>query len=228
MRSFLAFVLILMPPAVMAEVTGVYEIADGQTMELSYKDGEHMRMNMPGSDQFMLVSGDKTYMVRKQEGQWMAMDMAAMGKMMQQMGRQGGQGSAGQESGDVGEADFRNTGRTETIAGYEGSVYEVTDTDGNTSEVVLSDHEDIVQLSRGWVEFSTNMADNMGAMNKQMKEDMLSRGDIDEYGGILRVDDDMHVKSVSTDSKGSSHYELPEGTKVQDMSDMGGGMMRGR
>ena len=225
MRYVITVVLALLPLSLWAEVTGVYEIANGKTMELSYKDSEHIRMSMPGG-QFMLVNGDKTYMVRQQNGQWVAMDLAAMGKMMQQMRQQGGKKSAPGKQGSS-DAEFRDTGRTETIAGYEGSVYEVT-ANGETNEIVLSDHEDIVALSRGWVQFTGNMSKQMGAMNEQMQDDLLSKSDIDERGGILRVGNDMRVKSVSTDNKGADFYELPQGTRVQDMSNMGGGMMRGR
>ncbi len=219
MRYVMTMLLAFLPLSLWAEVTGVYEIADGQTMELSYKDGDHMRMSMPGG-QFMLVDGDKTYMVRQQNGQWVAMDMAAMGQMMQQMRQQSGQQSPQAQQGSS-DAEFRDAGRTETIAGYEGTVYEVT-ANGETNEIVLSDHEDIVSLSRGWVQFTGNMTKQMGAMNEQMQEDLISKSDIDKRGGILRVGDDMRVKSISTDSKGSDYYELPEGTKVQDMSNMRG------
>lgn len=225
MRLIITLLLAAMPLAVLAEVSGMYEVANGKTMQLNYKDDNHIRMDMPAQNQFMLLKGDNTYMVRKQKGQWLAIDLESMGKMMQQMGdHSGGQGEA-EASGD---AELRDTGRTETIAGYEGKVYEVTDSEGNTREMVLSDHEDIIELSRGWVEFSGSMMEKMGAGNEQMQQDMLSESDLAEYGGILRVDDDMHLKSVSTDGKGSDYYDLPEGTKVQDMSDMGGGMMRGR
>lgn len=219
MRYLITVLLACLPLSLWAEVTGVYEIADGQTIELSYKDSEHMRMSMPGG-QFMLVNGDKTYMVRQQEGQWVAMDMAAMGKMMEQMRQQSGQQSPQEQQGGS-DVEFRDTGRTETIAGYEGDVYEVT-SDGETTEIVLSDHEDIAALSRGWVEFTGKMTKQMGAMKDQMEEDLLSQSDIEERGGMLRVGDDMRVKSISTESKGSDYFELPEGTRVQDMSDMRG------
>jgi hypothetical protein len=223
MRYVMTVVLALLPFSLWAEVSGVYEIEGGQTMELSYKDGDHMRMSMPGG-QFMLVNGDKTYMVRQQKSQWVAMDMAAMGQMMQQMRQQSGQQAPQGQQGSS-DATFRDTGRTETIAGYEGTVYEVT-ANGETTEIVLSDHEDIVALSRGWVQFTGKMTKQMGAMNKQMQDDLLSQRDIEERGGILRVGNDMRVKSVSTENKGSDYYELPEGTRVQDMSNMRGGMGR--
>ena len=172
---------------------------------------------------FMLVNGDKTYMVRQQNGQWVAMDMAAMGQMMQQMRQQSGQQSPAQVEQGSGDVQFRDTGRTETIAGYEGSVYEVTSND-ETQEVVLSDHEDIIALSQAWMEFAGKMTQQMGALNEQMEENLLSESDISNHGGMLRLSDDMRVKSVSNDSKGSDYYELPAGTKVQDM----GNMMRGR
>ncbi len=225
MRLIITMILVVMPLAVLAEVSAMYELADGRTMELNYKDDNHIRMDMPASNQFMLLNGDDTYMVRKQKGQWLAIDLASMAKMMQQMGNQSGGSAEADSSGDV---EFSDTGRTETIAGYEGQVYEVTDSEGNTREMVLSDHDNIIELSRAWVEFSGSMMEKMGAGNEQMQQDMLSKSDLAEYGGPLRVDDDMRLKSVSTDSKGSAYYELPEDAKVQDMSNMGGGMMQSR
>lgn len=212
MRVFLMLML-LAPLGATAGVSGVYQLSSGQNMELSYKDSDHMRMSMPGGH-FMLVNGDKVFMVRKQGGQWIAMNMAEMGKMMQDKGMKAQKNKQVQQAAD--QVTLKKTGRTETVAGYKGTVYRVTDGQGHTDEVVFSQHEDIVKLSRGWVEFSSRMASSMGMMNDEM-QDILDQQDIDERGGMLRVGDDMRLESVSTGTKGSEFYQLPEGTRVQRM-----------
>lgn len=221
MRGKIFAVLALLPLWSWAQISGVYEIADGQSIKLSYKDDQNMRMEVQ-QGQFMLVQDDKVYMVHQQGGQWTAVDMSKMGEMMKRMGQQAPQHGAGDVSG--GEAEFNDTGRTETIAGYEGKVYEVVSPDGERNEVVLSKHDDIVELSRAWVRISGKMVQNMGMMDKAGLEDAISESEVNEMGGMLRVGDDMRLKSVSTEDKGDDHFELPEGTRIQDMS----GMMPGR
>lgn len=219
MRYLITVVLVFLPLSLWADVSGVYEIEGGQTMELSYKDSEHMRMTMPDG-QFMLVQDDKVYMVHRQGGQWTAMDMSKMGEMMKRMGQQ-----AQQQAGEAepeGDPEFNDTGRTETVAGYEGKVYEVVSPSGERNEMVLSKDDDIIALSRAWAQISGEMVKNMGMMDDEGFDDAISESEVEKMGGMLRVGEDMRLKSVSTEGKGDDHFELPEGTKIQDMSEMMG------
>lgn len=220
MRGKILAVLAVLPMWSWAQISGVYEIEGGQSLTLSYKDDQHMRMEMQ-KDQFMLVNDDKVYMVHKQGGQWTAMDMSKMGEMMKRMGQQAGQ-QAAEQAKEQGEPEFNDTGRTETVAGYEGKVYDVVSPDGERNEMVLSKDDDIIALSRAMAQISGKMVKSMGMMDQQAFEDAISESEVEDMGGMLRVGDEMRLKSVSTDDKGDDHFELPEGTKIQDMSGMMG------
>lgn len=226
MRKALITLFCLIPTLTQGEVSGVYEMQGGKTMTLHYRDADHLRMDL-GTGEFMLVQGDKAWMVNKRGGQWTAVDMSSMGKMMQQMGFQGGQQQAQDyQQRDPSDYSFNNTGRTETVAGYEGRVYEVVGPDGKRTEMVLSDHEDIRTLTRGWVHFSGKMMSNMGVATDDSLDALLNHSDFGKLGGTLRVEDGMRLKSVSREGRGDDFYSLPPGTQVQDMSGMGGIMQQ--
>lgn len=227
MRKLVIALGLMLPLASLADITGQYEMPDGKTMTMHYRDSDTLRMDM-GPDQFMLVDGDKVYSVQKQNGGWMAVDMSSMGKMMQQMGFQpGAQGQGQPQKDESGDYEFRKTGRSETVAGYEGEVYESVAPNGDTQTMVLGDHKDIRNLTRGWVQFSGKMMSNMGVGSDKGMDALLEDGMFDKLGGMLRVEDGMTLKSVDTADKPDSFFALPPGTEVQDMSGMGG-MMQGR
>jgi len=213
-RLTIMLVALFAPALALGGVSGTYAVSGGQSLELSYRDNTHMRMDITDG-QFVLVNGDDTFMVRRQGGQWLAMDLSAMGRMMQRMGRGGGESESGTGASAF---SYQDTGRTETVAGYEGSVHAVTGPQGEKTEVVLSDHEDIIQLSHGWVRLSGKLAEQLGMMTDSIQKKMLSPEEIDRRGGILRIGDELRLQSVSTEDRGQAHYELPEGTQVRDIA----------
>lgn len=228
MRNLLILLFCFLPLLGVADVSGTYGLKDGNTMTLYYGGADRIRMET-GADQFMLVRDGKVYMVRKSGGQWTAMDMSAMGKMMQQMGFQSGQRQTDDGADvDVDEYSFRDTGRTETVAGYQGTVYESVGPRGDTSEVVLSKHEDIRSLSKGWMQFSGKMMSNIGLDTDDNLKALIEREDFNDMGGVLRVEDGMRLQSVSTANKPADFFQLPPGTQMQQMPPMGGGAPTGR
>jgi hypothetical protein len=219
MNKHWLLIICLLPLIAHAEIKGVYQVKGGGTMTLAYQDSEHMRMDT-GPDNYMLVQGDKTYMVQRKGDGWTAMDLSAMKGAMQ--GAMQGMGNQQPEpSQPAGEQDygFQDTGRTETVAGYEGKVYEVRDPDGSTTEVVISEHEDIRELSRAWMQFSRKNAENMGFGGAQAISQAFTDNRINKMGGLLRAGDSMTLKSVST-SVGGDYFSLPAGTQVQKMPNM--------
>lgn len=218
MRKFCISLICFLPLLAVADISGVYKVGGGKTMTLHYRDSDHLRMNL-GPGEFMLVREGKAYMVNGQDGQWMAVDMSSMGKMMQQMGAMAGQAGGGAEPADR-DYRFRKTGGTETVAGYQGQVYEAVGADGERTEVVVSDDEDIRTLTRGWLEFSGKMISRMGAGNMGNLDSLLERDELKKLGGTLRVGDSMRLQSVSTEDKPDAFFRLPPGTQVQDMSNM--------
>lgn len=197
-----------------ADVTATYQMGKNR-MVISVRDDNHVRMDVD-KDNFLLLSGDKTYSVRKEGKGWVAMDLAEIGKMMGSMPKMPFPGAGEDEdTGPVG--SFSNTGRTETVAGYTGRVYEVTDADGERTELVLTNHKDITTLSRGMMRFGQQSMRNLGVADaSDLPTDLVDSG----YTGMLRQDKNMKLVSVDKADKGKGHYALPPGTTMQSMPKM--------
>lgn len=199
----------------LADVSGTYQMEDTR-MVISVRDDNHVRMDMDKNN-FLLLTGSKTYSVRKEGKGWVAMDMAEIGKMTSAMGGMPFAGTDEDYDDDSADGEFRDTGRTETVAGYKGRVYEVTDADGERYEVVLTNHKDITSLTRGMVRFGQQSAQNMGfADAMDLPLDVVNSG----YTGMLRQDKNVKLLSVDTSDKGKGYFELPSGTTMQKMPDM--------
>lgn len=199
----------------LADVSGTYQMEDTR-MVISVRDDNHVRMDMDKNN-FLLLTGSKTYSVRKEGKGWVAMDMAEIGKMTSAMGGMPFAGTDEDYDDDSADGEFRDTGRTETVAGYKGRVYEVTDADGERYEVVLTNHKDITSLTRGMVRFGQQSAQNMGfADAMDLPLDVVNSG----YTGMLRQDKNVKLLSVDTSDKGKGYFELPSGTTMQAMPKM--------
>lgn len=198
-----------------ADITGTYQMEDTR-MVVSVRDDNHVRMDMDKNN-FLLLTGSKTYSVRKEGKGWVAMDMAEIGKMTSAMGGMPYAGNEDDSDDDSADGEFRDTGRTETVAGYKGRVYEVTDADGERYEVVLTNHKDITSLTRGMMRFGQQSAQNMGfADAMDLPLDVINSG----YSGMLRQDKNVKLLSVDSGDKGKGHFELPPGTTMQTMPKM--------
>lgn len=217
MRYCLIALCLIVSPA-WADIVARYAIKDGGDMTLSYRDANHVRLQV-AEDSFMLLADGKVWMVNRDGKAWTAMDMSEMGKMMQGFKMPGmGKESAGQSAGN--DVTFKKTGRTETIAGYTGNVYEVNDKSaGERWEVVLTDHDDVTAASKAFVAFSGAMASGMGMTGfnpAQVMDTIASHVET----GLLRQDDNMRLTAIDTGKQADSVFALPPGTKIQKMPSM--------
>ena len=118
MRSILVVLALLATTGTgWADIVGTWKTGNGETLTVSYRDKNHIRMDA-GAEGYMLVSGDKVYLVSQSDGKWMAMDMDEMAGMMKLFGQKPPH-TTGESAG---ETRFEPTGRKETIAGYEGII----------------------------------------------------------------------------------------------------------
>ena len=213
--SMIALVSVLATTPALADVTAVYQLDRKNQMKVSVRDQNHVRMDV-AADMFLLLKGDKTYSVRKEGNGWVAMDMDQIRKMTE--------GFGGMPMNDADEeapqGSFRDTGRTETVAGYKGKVYEVTDGDGERTEVVLTDHKDLTTITQAMTRFGAQSASNMGFAGAGNVPDL--SGMAGGYTGLLRQDKHMTLVSVDKSAKGSGYFDLPPGTVMEKMPGMGG------
>ncbi len=185
--------------------------ADSVTMVLEYSGAGSVRMNMPQQQEgngYMLARDGKVWMVMDVQGQVMVMDMAQMAGMAQGMGEPSNDDAIKHEL-----LKIRKTGGKETVAGYDGEVYEMTwrDNQGvHTADVVLSDHPDVVAYSRAWVDFAENMQKAMGK-GGSMKNSIGSW--LDKEGmGMLKMGDEFAVLSIKPGNISKSRFKLPKAT----------------
>lgn len=197
--------LLAAPALVTADVTAVFDM-DGETMAIEYRDDQNVRIRAPG-DSYLMRQNDEVYIVSRQGGDWQVLALSDFAAMM------GGMTGAGQDTTTEMEEqyDFRDTGRTEVVAGIEGTVHEVIETDGRggeevAAEVVLTDHDGAVQAYRGMI----SVISAMGSMAGQQ-----GLGDLMEttYGGenraILRSNDDWRLVSLNEDPIPDNYFVLP-------------------
>ena len=216
--SIIALASVLVTAPALADVTAVYQLDRKNQMTVSVRDKNHVRMDMD-KDTFLLLKGEKTYSVRKDGSRWVAMDMDEIGKMS---GGFAGMAMEDEQFDDEAESQgsFRDTGRTETIAGYQGKVFEVIDQDGERTEVVLSNHKDLTAVTEAMARFGAQSASNMGFAGEGEMPDL--SGVANGYTGLLRQDKHMKLVSVDKSAKGSAYFDLPPGTVMESMPAMPG------
>lgn len=193
-----------------ADAYGVFEMPGQTRTEVYYQDDDHIRINA-GQDGYMLVSGDKMYSVMTQGGKKVAMDMSEMGKAMSQF-------SQGNRSGDSSSEDveIRSTGKTETVAGFEGHVHEVS-IDGRTLEVVLSDNTRVVAATQGFLKAMVRAGQMLDPEDSGSTRKMLKDLDETGYGGILRQKGGLTLVKAEEVDKPDSFYELPSDVDMMSM-----------
>lgn len=181
--------------------------ADGGSFTLAVRDANHIRMDTH-PDSYMLLSGNKVYMVTRADGQWQAMDMDQMSGMMKMFG--------GQPTTAVSDYQtvYRSTGRKEKVAGYPGQVYAAEMRDGQgrlveNREMVFSDHKDIVLLNQAWLNLAAGMGRVMGPEMSKTIDDASKAASESGYGGVLRVDGEMILASLKKTDLGAAYFNLP-------------------
>jgi hypothetical protein len=197
------------------DIVATWKYSDGSAITLSARDDQHIRLDT-ANDSYTLLTGEKTYMVQKTDEGWQATDMDKMASMM------GGMFGGGQKKINVDDykASYKYTGRTETIAGYKGKIYQVEVKDGSgkvvsSDELVLSKSKDIRRVNMAMVRISSKSFG--GAMSGLAKSTEEAQKQADQYGSVLRYGKDMKLVAVKKLSLKSSHFELPKGTTQREV-----------
>ena len=210
MRQVLLFICLslVLPGSALAasDIVATYKYSDGNMITLVTRDKDHVRMDTSPTS-YMLLSGGKVYSVNCEDGQCQAMDMGAM-----MNGSLGSMFGGGNDETDY-EVRYEKTGRTETLAGYKGTVYEaVTFENGKVvsrDEMVLSTHSNIKKLTEGWIAMAEVMTRSMGDSFEDSLDEARKMG----YGGVLRVGNEMRLHNLSVKNLSSSYYKLPSSTQ---------------
>ena len=204
-----AAIWLVAPALALADITAVYQ-SEGTKMSISVRDQQHILMDV-GKDHYILLNGDMTYSVGKEGKGWVAMDLAQLRHLASAFA-----GAANQSVNEI--SSIRDTGRTETVAGYKGKVFEVVDGKGKRFESVLTDDDDVVAVSAAMMRFAEQSAKNVGMTSFSIPKDKLPG----RYTGFLRQDRDMQLVSVDTTNKGKGYFSLPSGVRMEAAPSMPG------
>lgn len=207
-KLFVAAMALLASTSALADITATYKIREGGDLTISYRDDNHVRMDVPGNGYALLI-GEKLYLVSQEGGQWIATDLSQMQGLMANMPFSSSAPGREKSQSDF---SFVDTGKEEVVAGYTGSVFEVTQKDsGKRHQVVLTDHDDVVDLYKGLLGVTQKIIQSLGA-GSGMPDLPAVRG------GLLRRDADIVLTSLDKSDKGKNYFALPAGVKVHDLS----------
>lgn len=215
MKIFTAFILMfVMSSSAFADIVGTWQVSNGHPVTVYYQDDNHVRMDV-GNDTYLLVIGDKAYTVMNQGGQKMVMDMAAMGGAMKAFGGMAMQQAEAKASAyDPDSVAYGKTGKTETIAGYKGALYEVSiKGPGGLEkyEFVASNHQDVIQLQKAFQIIGERMAktlmskDTLAGFNRAAE-----MAESQNIGGMLRYGNEMVLKSLENKDLPAEVFLLPK------------------
>ncbi|TVP51904.1 MAG: hypothetical protein EA349_16720 [Halomonadaceae bacterium] len=202
--------LLLLASTAQAELKGTFSVPGQATMTIHYKDNDHIRLDTP-SQGFMLISPEGMYTVLSQGGMRIAFDMSGMGDMLKQFDTK-----ALDDFADGEPPTITATDRKETVAGFTGRVHTVTMGD-LTSEVVLTDDEDVVALTEGFLAAITRLGQSISPHSGLDIEAMLHIIRDTGYPGILKQDQGVVLRSLETVEMGDAFYKLPENIQVMNM-----------
>ena len=179
-------------------------------------------------ENYQLLSGGRLYAVSRDNGQWQVVDMEAMAQQMRALGLgkifKQPQSKGGESEDDV---QFRATGRTETVGGIKGDVYEITVRQPSgrveSAEAVLADNDQLVTLQRAMGLLAARHVEAWSGKAKTRAFDELSRAaQQQKRGALLRYEQEIRLVSISADGLPDTHFQLPENARVVDPSDEGG------
>ena len=163
--------------------------------------GDNLRLDFPEQQEgYMLLQGDKGYMVAEAEGQKIIMDLSTLKDMAE--------GMSGEQLNEAAARTLESleaTGDTETVAGIEGEIYNIqwTDNGGNSHDetIVLSDNAQARELLDAFHSYQKSL---MG------KPDPIAQA-LEERGmGMLRQGDSFLIISMTDATPDASIFSLPE------------------
>jgi hypothetical protein len=204
--------------AAFADVTAVYKLTYKEggsgTQTIRYVDKQHVRVDMKigkkNHETTMLKLGDKVYTIMGTVVQ----DMDQLKAMMGAMGK--GKKDTHTKPSPI---KFKDTGKTETIAGIAGKVYSFKER-GKQHEIVLGKSQDLQKAVLGLIEISKVAASMISedGMNQTQQDAAVKNM------AMLRLDNYARLQSLKTTSIPASVFTLP--AKPQEMGGFGK-MMKG-
>lgn len=214
---FAVFVLLLAPLPLVAGGKAVIEVGQGSDrahMQVEYDDAGALRMEAGQlGHSYTLLRDGNLYSVTDQPGQPpRVIDMAAMMRLAGNMAATVNHDPLGATDEVAAITRLHDTGRTETVAGIQGRVHQLTYTDEagsqETVELVLSDDRRVRDMQRAMQAMGLVMARAIGQVDAA--EANLLQERLDDTGqGMLRYGDQYRLVEVSGQTPPASRFQLP-------------------
>lgn len=184
-----------------AQAAGSAVIQTGkESTTLRWLDSKTVRIDMADGESYLLVREGKAYAVNNEPraGVPRVMEISAMA------GEMGMQDENGLSSISQKPKSFKKLGKSETIAGIKGEIYEVTDEKtGEIQQMVLTNNRQAQEMTEAMlaIKDSTTNKNSLEAFKAGLPKGLY---------GILRVENEMLVKSLSPNAPPAEAFELPE------------------
>ena len=196
------------------------ESTNGERMVFEYADGDKLRLNLEQQNGHMIVRENTLYSVSYNNGEPMVINASTMMKGFADMAKITDQAAPSGASAEV--VSIEATGRSETVAGISGEIYEITTLEEGR-EVI---REVVMSSDARALEFRDAMFTMMMATAETMDPEILDNSKdfrrqlSDMNMGILRYGEEMTIVAIDGDSVAAARFELP--AKPVDMNDLGG------
>lgn len=185
---------------------GTATIDNGEEVNnLYWQDAQTVRMDMSAESSYMLLRDGKTYIVDPDAD-------ASMPPVMEVGAMMRGMVDAFADDEEAASPllnrieSVKKTGKTETIAGIKGDVYEAVSRDrkgqAENTQLVLTSDPLVVEMTEAYLAYSASM---LGPERIAEIRNALPKG----KRGLLRAGDDMVVQAVSKDKPAADMFELP-------------------
>lgn len=197
------------PVWALAAGSATFDSGGGDTSHLRWQDAQTVRMDMADGEGHMVLRQGKLYMVNPQAAKSGMPPVMEIGAMMQGFAQAFDAGNGDQAVAQALSSrvqSVKKTGKTETVAGIQGEVYDLvfTDRQGKTDRVqaVFTSDAQAVEMTEAYLAFTgaligpERVADFSQAMPKGQR-------------GLLRLGDDMRVQTISRQGPGAELFELP-------------------
>jgi hypothetical protein len=188
-----------------ADIKGSYELSKGNSLTLAFRDPQHMQA-ASGADKAILVKGDDTWALKRQGDGWLAVDVKSAGGLLAALKK------SHEKDVPSGPLQLRALNRKETVAGYQGDVFELSDGQHQT-EIVLTDNPDVLALTNAWRSMAGRVAENLEQRDVERLQQALTVIPQTGKGGLLRQGDNLKLTAVNKQIN-ASDLELPAGTQT--------------
>ncbi len=206
--------MLLAPAAVPAATVAVWQLADGQALQVEYEDADTLRLTL-GEDLALLVDGPREFLLQRQQGgQWRATEVGQLRSQLQRwLGNADIDALRGQLPGGErlpqidSQAQLEATGRTETVAGLRGQVYRIHLTDARglpvVHEAVLGDAPELLRLQQSLL----RLASGLPGLQLPPALDALPET------ALLRYEQQMRLVRLEERALPASRFSLPQVTR---------------